>query len=237
MLLPISIVLMLNRVQVPVQTFEASSLAFVGHRWGNWRAGVGVEVSKASASWKDVKCKSVYRLRMTISFLMCICLNARIGSIDRFIVIARPAFVALALALVVEVPLCLSLSLATNGTASFAFYLSQKHSVAAITAHMWRTIDWCYIFYGASTQIATILLATTPRWYLYQSLVSNLLYVLPWAIVCQVKTLDASNAWTYHGVVFGGSLVFSFTDVCAVVGLWVWLISKGKLNFDKVRLA
>ena len=40
-----------------------------------------------------------------------------------------------------------------------------------------------------STQLATVLVATRPRWYLYESLVSKLLYVLPWAVICQVKKL------------------------------------------------
>lgn len=55
---------------------------------------------------------------------------------------------------------------------------------------MWRTIDWCYVFYEMSTMLVTMLFATRPKWYLYQSLASNLLYVLPWAIFCQAKDLD-----------------------------------------------
>lgn len=146
----------------------------------------------------------------------------------------RPALICAALSLAVEVPLAISLSLA--GAHSFARYLSNSESVAAVTAHMWRTIDWCYIFYALSTQLATVLLSTVPRWYLYQSLVSNVLYVLPWAVVCQTVALRPENAWTYHGVVFGGSLVFSFFDVLGFLGMWVWWLRKGKLNFDRVRL-
>lgn len=102
---------------------------------------------------------------------------------------------------------------------------------------MWQTIDWCYIFYALSTQLATILLATRPRWYLYQSLASNLLYVLPWAIVCQVVDLNPSDAWTYHSLVFGGSLVFSFFDIVAVDGLWVWRLMRGKMTLEAFRVA
>jgi hypothetical protein len=115
---------------------------------------------------------------------------------------------------------------------------------------MWQTIDWyihlktppyltpskeanptrrCYVLYAVSTQLATILLATRPRWYLYQSLISNILYVLPWAIVCQVVKLDADNAWTYHSLVFGGSLVFSFVDILVVEALWAWRLITGRL--------
>ncbi|QIW99870.1 hypothetical protein AMS68_005388 [Peltaster fructicola] len=141
--------------------------------------------------------------------------------------ITRPAIIAAGIALIVEIPLAIGLSLA--GAQSFAYYLSQSASVAKITAYMWRTIDWCYIFYALSTQLATILLATVPRWYLYQSLVSNIFYVLPWAVVCQTRHLNADNAWTYHALVFGGSLVFSFFDIVVFLVAWSLRLQKGKM--------
>ncbi|OAA69584.1 hypothetical protein ISF_02854 [Cordyceps fumosorosea ARSEF 2679] len=82
--------------------------------------------------------------------------------------IMRPAATSFLLALVFEVPMCLFLSF--FGARPFARYLSGSDDVADVTAMMWRTIDWCYIFYAMSTQMATILLATRPRWYLWQSL-------------------------------------------------------------------
>ncbi|KAF2103271.1 hypothetical protein NA57DRAFT_72246 [Rhizodiscina lignyota] len=142
----------------------------------------------------------------------------------------KPAVISLIVALVVEIPLCLFLSL--FGARPFAYYLSNSDAVAKITGHMWRTIDWCYIFYAMSTQLATVLLATRPKWYLYQSLASNLLYVLPWAIVCQVKDLNPDNAWTYQSVVFGGSLVFSFFDVLLVDAIWVWVLKSGRAKLE-----
>jgi len=102
---------------------------------------------------------------------------------------------------------------------------------------MWRTIDWCYIFYALNTQLTSILLATKVDWYLFQSLVSNILYVLPWAIVCQVKRLNANDAWIYHSLVFGGSLVFSFFDISLFVTLWTWKLRRGTLRLGKVRHA
>ena len=93
----------------------------------------------------------------------------------------------------------------------------------------------CYILYATSTQLATILLATRPLWYLYQSLASNILYVLPWAIVCQLADLNASDAWTYHSLVFGGSLVFSFVDICIVLLIWNWRLRKGRMRLEKFR--
>ena len=89
--------------------------------------------------------------------------------------------------------------------------------------------------YGVSTQLASILMATRPLWYLYQSLISNIFYVLPWAIVCQVASLDAQNAWTYHSLVFGGSLVFSFFDILFVDVAWAMRLLTGKMRLERFR--
>jgi hypothetical protein len=191
-------------VMVPVQALEATALAFVGHRWGAWRRDIGTDTLKPGRT----------------------ALKTVLG-------ITKPALVSLSLALLVEIPLAIFLSL--WGARSFARYLGGSDEVADVTAYMWRTIDWCYIFYAASTQLATVLLATRPKWYLYQSLASNLLYVLPWAIVCQVRELDASNAWTYHSLVFGGSLVFSLVDVLVVDTLWVWTLVTGRARLEVFR--
>ncbi|KAI9720952.1 MAG: hypothetical protein M1828_005424 [Chrysothrix sp. TS-e1954] len=187
-------------VMVPVQALEATSLAFIGHAWGRWRCQMGVDNRRPKMSRRHL-----------------------VG-------ILKPAFTSSIIALVVEVPLCIFLSI--FGCRPFALYLSGSATVADITEHMWRTIDWCYIFYAVSTQLATILLATRPRWYLYQSLLSNIFYVLPWAIVCQVSHLNADDAWTYYGVVFGGSLVFSFFDISLVDAVWAWKLLKGRMRLE-----
>lgn len=159
-------------------------------------------------------------------------LRPRASRRDLFL-ITRPALVSLGLALLFEVPLAIFLS--RLGARPFAYYLSESGPVADVTARMWRSIDWCYVFYAASTMLATVLLATRPRWYLYQSLASNVLYVLPWAVACQVKQLGADHAWTYHSLVFGGSLVFSFLDIVVVDGLWAWRLSRGRANLEPFR--
>ena len=92
----------------------------------------------------------------------------------------------------------------------------------------------CYILYGLSIQFAAILLATRTPWYLAQSLISNIFYVLPWAIVCQVVDLNSDNAWTYHSLVFGGSLVLSFVEILVVISFWAWGLLEGKLRLDAV---
>ena len=142
--------------------------------------------------------------------------------------IVRWALYSVCIVLIFEVPLFLLMSFL--GAQPFAHYLSGSEEVSKITARMWRTIDWCYILYGVSTQLAAILVSTRPRWYLYQSLASNILYVLPWAIVCQVVDLNAGDAWTYHSLVFGGSLVFSFFTILAVDTIWAIKLRHGKMS-------
>lgn len=93
---------------------------------------------------------------------------------------------------------------------------------------MWRTIDWCYIFYAVTTQLASVLLATKPKWFLVQSAVTNLVYVLPWAVAMQVKEGNlGGDPWKWYALVFGGSMVVSFVVVSGVLGIWVW---RGRRN-------
>jgi hypothetical protein len=190
-------------VMVPVLALDATASAFVSHRWGAWRREIGVTTLRPAG----VTLRKLFH-------------------------ITKPAFMSLALAIAVEVPLAIFLTF--WGARPFARYLSGSDEVADVTAYMWRSIDWCYVFFAISTQMATVLLATRPKWYLYQSLASNLLYVLPWAIVCQVKDLEG-NAWTYHSLVFGGSLVFSFVDILMVDALWAWTLLKGKATLEVFR--
>jgi Na+-driven multidrug efflux pump len=42
-------------IMVPVQALEASTLTFVGHNWGRFRAQVGVANKRPRASLKDLK--------------------------------------------------------------------------------------------------------------------------------------------------------------------------------------
>lgn len=54
--------------------------------------------------------------------------------------ITKPALASMTIALIFEVPICIFLSI--FGCRPFALYLSGSATVAGITAHMWRTIDW-----------------------------------------------------------------------------------------------
>ena len=48
----------------------------------------------------------------------------------------RPAFISVGAALLIEIPLCITMSI--WGTESFARYLSGSDKVAKITEYMWR---------------------------------------------------------------------------------------------------
>jgi len=98
-----------------------------------------------------------------------------------------------------------------------------------------QTIDWCYIFYALNYQIAAILLATTTDWFLIQALGSNLLWMLPWAIVVTKIHMTADNAWTYDSIIFGGALVFDFFNVSLVVGIWAWMLARGRISVLPIR--
>ncbi|KAL5936851.1 hypothetical protein ACKVV1_011409 [Pyricularia oryzae] len=186
-----------NTIRWGLVMVPVQALAFVGHAWGDWRREIGVQIRRPKATKQTI-----------VKF-------------------TRPALISLAVALAIEVPVCLFLTY--FGARPFARYLSGSDEVAEVTAMMWRTVDWCYIFYAMSTMLATILLASRPRWYLLQSLMSNVLYVLPRAIVCQTASLSADKAWTYH------SLVFSFVDICIVDCLWIWILMTGRMRLEVFR--
>ncbi|RPA75809.1 hypothetical protein BJ508DRAFT_365399 [Ascobolus immersus RN42] len=200
-------------VMVPVMALDVTSSTFVGHAWGQFRSRLPLgEIGTGTAEKPRANRRQILR-------------------------ITKPALISTGISLVVEVPLCLILGF--WGIKSFAFWLSNDEKVADITTHMWKTIDWCYIFYAVNTQLAGILTATKPRWYLYQSLITNLLWVFPWAVVCEVGRLGGKltgdNAWVTHGLVFGGSLVASFIVVVIVLTIWVVQLMKGKLYVGRVH--
>lgn len=171
-------------VMVPVQALEATSSTFVGHAWNDWRR-IALASGDHRASWRDI----LGKLELFI-FLTCRDRTLYIGSTPSWLEImgedgiARPALLSSCIALLIEVPLCLAFSF---GLAKpFAQYLSNSSVVAAITAKMWKTIDWTYILYALNAQLASILLATKPRWFLLNSASVNIFWVLPWATALQV---------------------------------------------------
>lgn len=46
--------------------------------------------------------------------------------------------------------------------------------------------------------------------------------------------MTADNAWKYHGIIFGGALVFDFINVGVVLGWWYWSLRRGNLGVGPV---
>ncbi|KAF2233510.1 hypothetical protein EV356DRAFT_547726 [Viridothelium virens] len=138
--------------------------------------------------------------------------------------IIRPILYSLTLVLVVEVPISIFFTL--FGCEPFAYYLSGSQNVAKITAHMWRTIDWCFFFFVSAVQLSNIWLATRPSWFLYQSLAQQLLYTLPWTV----------NAWSYHGKLYGGQLIVLFFVNLLLTVLWYRKLRAGSLKLSVFRM-
>jgi hypothetical protein len=105
--------------------------------------------------------------------------------------------------------------------------------VADVVRLMWRTIDWCYIFYAVSTQASAILLATRPELYWWKSFASNLVWDLPWAIAISRIGITEATAWRFHAIVFGGSLVLSCGITAVFVGWWWWSLRRGKATLGR----
>jgi hypothetical protein len=56
---------------------------------------------------------------------------------------------------------------------------------------------------------------------LYQTLGSNFLWILPWAIVVTKVKMDQAHAWTFYSIIFGGALVFDFSTLGYTAALGV----------------
>lgn len=190
-------------VMVPVSALEATTSTFVGHEWGAFWTRSS---ANTKASWHDLIGKHLlfyllidhsslkhpppgsrrFRFRHLLHSpsVPNASASAPASHHPKSHGILRPSLHSIILALLFELPLCLLFSLWL--AYPFALYLTQNPVVAAITTRMWRTIDWCYIFYAVNTQMAAVLLATRPRWYLGNSLVVNVGWVAPWCIALQV---------------------------------------------------
>ena len=231
-------------VMVPVQALEASTLAFVSHNWGQWRARVGVGVRKPKASRPDLlstlsPCDLWLSSLLTLRSRQPSCAqhsspaslpwSSRSQSVSAYRYGAwKPSHT-----ISPTPPKSPSSRRKCGRSVPSAHQSSSTRPSLSLTPT--QNIDWCYIFYALQTQVAAILLATSPRWYLYQSLVSNFLWVLPWAIVVTTVQLSEERAWTFYAVIFGGSLVFSFLAVGMTLVLWAWRLAKGKMSLRRVH--
>ena len=58
--------------------------------------------------------------------------------------------------------------------------------------------------------------------------------MLPWAITVAKIHLTVDDAWKYHSIIFGGSLVFSFGIVILVLGFWTAMLRRGNIEIARV---
>ncbi|TVY15114.1 hypothetical protein LARI1_G006187 [Lachnellula arida] len=214
-------------LMVPLQALEASTLTFIGHKWGRWRKYKNTgnnETVKSDTVINESRGNDPGDHKTGKAKTETPVLGANKQSI--FYIVSQ-AWAASSTGLAVEMFIFFLLFWAVN---DFAYYLSQSHSVADIVQHMWRTMDWCYMFYAVSYQLAAILIATTPRFFFAQSLVTCVIWLLPWAITCSKVALTEQNAWTYHGVAFGGVLIVDFFTTIVACVLWGWMLHKGRVS-------
>lgn len=48
--------------------------------------------------------------------------------------------------------------------------------------------------------------------------------------------MNEHNAWRWHAIIFGGSLVFSMLVTLGMLGLWAWLLRRGRVLFGVTGL-
>jgi hypothetical protein len=48
------------------------------------------------------------------------------------------------------------------------------------------------------------------------------------------KRFAEAEAWKFYAIIFGGALVFDFFNVGLVVGVWAWMLVKGKVRVTAV---
>ncbi|KAI9029442.1 hypothetical protein DFJ74DRAFT_629860 [Hyaloraphidium curvatum] len=137
--------------------------------------------------------------------------------------IMRPALVSCALVLAVE--LVMLIVMAVGAAEPYAFYLSGSSEVAELAETMWRTLHWTYVFFVVGMQLAVVLVATLPLFYLASSLAANILWVLPWAVAVRYMVLTPDNAWPWYAIIFGGSLVVGSVFTAAAVASWAGYVA------------
>ncbi|TVY82521.1 hypothetical protein LSUE1_G003878 [Lachnellula suecica] len=194
----------LGMLLVPLQALETSTLTFVGHAWGEWRKEVGPTETQ-------VEVKESEKDKLT-----------------KFYAITKPAWLPCLMIPPLETVLFIVLSI--WWAKPYALFMSGDQSTAAMVQWMWRTIDWCWIPAALSTILATILLATTPRYFCLQGAITGLLWMLPWAVGVPGYNYTAARAWHFAAVLFGGEKLVSFCSVVFTCWLWRRLLFRGKVK-------
>ncbi|KAI9099867.1 hypothetical protein DFS34DRAFT_680246 [Phlyctochytrium arcticum] len=225
----------LGLIMVPALALDRTSVTMMGHRWGafrerfgdpkSWRAGplqnneakeTGIELEDDTIDVEHV-CSIDKKAPVVISTAV---LTSANPSYKDIIDLARPGIIALVAILVIE--LILNTILSAGPIRNLAFYLSSNAPVADLAANMFHSLNWTYILLSASMPLASILLATRVDLWFFSSLVTNLVWLLPWCIFFAAKDASANKAWTYHSVSFAGPMVLGLFVTIAAVGIWTW---------------
>jgi len=168
-------------VMVPISALHETTNTFVGHRWGDFKR----KRSKShSVAWRDIASMSSLRLKDRIA--------------DKEIVITSPILRSCLIALGIELFLFAGLSINKSSAYKLAHYLSNSTEVAEIASMMWRNVEWCFVCYAVSSQLVALLLATEAEWFLSESLLLNVGYMLPCAVVFRHFANGPEDAWVYH---------------------------------------
>ena len=125
-----------------------------------------------------------------------------------------------------------------------ARWLTGGERVATLTIKMWhvsgdrrrrsriaslQTLNWFYALCAIGKQVGSLLLVTTPRFFFYQSIITNIFWLLPWAIAftkLQLEAADERRALTLHAALFGGALTLSFIVTSAAAVIWTLRLKK-----------
>ncbi|KAJ3156904.1 hypothetical protein HDU86_003439 [Geranomyces michiganensis] len=233
-------------LMVPANAFEQAALAFVGHRWGEYKAQgrvssgdgmdkehggkgnhsrdgrtVDVDVTQGSVE-KDNNDADATESDNGIDT------DSMAGSTTPNVVtlkyVTHPALVSFGLTFIVELALALLMSFVL--IKPFARYLSSSESVAELTTTLFHQLDWCYVLFTLQLQLVAILLATRLDIWFVTALTTNILWVLPWCIALQVGAVPEDRAWWFYGFIFGGGLVFDFGVVLVALAFWRWAVQR-----------
>ena len=116
-----------------------------------------------------------------------------------------------------------------SGCSGYGRYATESSALKSLLKECKR-IDRGYILYAVSSHVSAILLATIPRWYLYQSLMWNLLWMLPWAIAMTKQNVPEDNVLHFYAIIFGGVQVCAFFIVGAVFFVWAREFMRGRMK-------
>jgi hypothetical protein len=74
------------------------------------------------------------------------------------------------------------------------------------------------------------LIATTPRFFLLQGAITNVLWIMPWAIAVPGENLTANSAWHALATIFSVQQIFGLGSAAFSIWLWRKLLMKGKVK-------